>query len=295
MSLENNNHDDNNKNHKKREKKSIYQIMDKQGFYIILILCVGIVTSTAIWVNNKDQYFIGEGPTNPLEEDLQPEVTLVEDSTRKIEDHEDVQETGKIGQGKPDVTDTKQIPSATEEIHTPKEKDSKENKAKEPVEEVKENKDVAAMEDTEDRGPVAEASASTIMMLPVAGEITLPFADDHLVYHQTLDQWSTHKGMDIKAKEGTPVKAALDGEVVEVLTDKIDGITITLKHDNDMYTRYSNLSTAVMVKVGDQIKKGQTISGVGKTASNKALEGPLLHFQVLIDDKFVDPQLYLSK
>jgi len=142
---------------------------------------------------------------------------------------------------------------------------------------------------------VKEVSTTVNMMVPVVGQIVLPFADDRLVYHKTLDQWSTHKGIDIKASEGTPVKAALDGEVVEVISDTIEGIVITLKHDNDLYTRYGNLSTDAMVNVGDRVVKGQTISGVGKTASNKSLEGPLLHFQVLNDDKFVNPQTYLGK
>lgn len=132
------------------------------------------------------------------------------------------------------------------------------------------------------------------MAVPVLGKVTLPFADDKLVYHKTLEQWSTHKGIDILAQEGAPVKAALDGEVVEVVNDTIMGITITLKHSDDLLTRYSNLSTDAMVKVGDMVKKGQTISGVGRTASSKTAEGSVLHFQVLKDDQFVDPEIYLG-
>lgn len=290
MSLENNNNNDRNK----KEKKSLYQIMDKQGFYIILILCVAIIAATAIWVNNQgEDYFIGEGPTNPFEEDTQPEVTLVEDN-EAVEEPDDAKETGKIGQGKPEEEDKK--PSDTQKNQVKQNvKESTDKAPKEDTQKDSNDKEEEKLEETAVPEASEEASASVSMVVPVVGKLTLPFADDRLVYHKTLDQWSTHKGIDIQATEGAPVKAALDGEIVEVINDTIMGITITIKHDDDMLTRYSNLSTDAMVKVGDQVKKGQTISGVGKTASSKTLEGPLLHFQVLKDDKFIDPQIYLGK
>lgn len=317
MSLENNNDDGNKK--EKKDRKSLRQIMDNQGFYIILMLCMIIVAATAIWVDNqKEDYFIGEGPTNPFEDDDQPEVTLVEED----EGIDDAKEAGKMGEGKP--AEGEKQPS----------KDSKEETKKSPVEtngktkdtdsagvtdsaksvaavedpkgtkDIKKTGDTKDTEDTEDIEDVEDASilkdSSKIsitedMAIPVAGKLILPFADDRLVYHKTLDQWSTHKGIDIQAPEGAPVKAVLSGEVVEVINDTIMGICIAIKHDNGLLTIYSNLSTDAMVEVGEQVKKGQVISGVGKTASVKTLEGPLLHFQVFKDDKFVDPELYLGE
>lgn len=290
MSLENNNNDNNNK----KEKKSLYQIMDKQGFYIILILCIAVVAATALWVDNqKEDHFIGEGPTNPFGEEVEPEVTLVEDN-EAVEDGDDAQATGRIGQGKPE--ENNKPSSDPEEVKQESKANENKNDAKDtPKDKEIEPEDAEEVEDTNAQETTEEVSASANMMMPVVGELVLSFADDHLVYHKTLDQWSTHKGIDIKASEGTPVKAALDGEVVEIINDSVDGITITLKHKDDLFTRYSNLSTDAMVNIGDQVKKGETISGVGKTASNKTLEGPLLHFRVLNDDKFVDPQIYLGK
>jgi len=290
MSLQNNNNNDKNNDKNKKEKKSLYQVMDKQGFYIILILCVAIVTATALWVDNqKEEQFIGEGPTNPFGEEVQPEVTLVEEN-QAIEDIDEAQETGKIGVGKPEEEVKQEVKKDIEEEVKEEVKKPNAPQSKDTQEEVENTQETAASVEES-----TETSSTTNMMVPVLGQLGLPFADDHLVYHKTLDQWSTHKGIDIKANEGTPVKAALDGEVVEVITDTIQGIVITLQHENDIYTRYSNLSTDAMVKVGDKVTKGQTISGVGKTAANKSLEGPLLHFQVLNDDNFVDPQIYLGK
>ncbi len=289
MSSENNNNNDNKDNKNKKTKKIFYQIMDKQGFYIILILCLIIVAATAFWVDNqKGDYFIGEDPTIPFGEDEQPEVILVEDDEDNDKETDETKETGKIGEGKPE--EDEKIPSKD-----PK-KDSKE-KSKEKIKETPAEKDGknGKTKETSASGDSGEISITEDMAIPVTGKLILPFADDRLVYHKTLDQWSTHKGVDIQAAEGTPVKAVLDGEVVEILNDTIMGISIVIKHDNELLTIYSNLSTDAMVEVGEKVKKGQTISAVGKTASVKTLEGPLLHFQVLKDDKFVDPELYLGE
>lgn len=303
MSQENNNNDGkDNKDKDKKDKKLRQRIMDRQGFYTILILCLIIVGATALWVDNqKGDHFIGEGPTSPFGDDEEPEVTLVEDD----KDTAETKETGKIGEGKSEadkkapVIDSKQKPkqsgsTSTKDSSSETAKSSSTEKARElpaNTEEYYETEEIEGipyLEDTE------EIFAMEAMAMPVAGNLMLPFADDHLVYHKTLDQWSTHKGIDIQAAEGTPVKAALDGEVVEIVNDTIMGISIVLRHDNELLTIYSNLSTDAMVEMGEQVKKGQTISAVGKTASVKTLEGPLLHFQVLKDDKFVNPEPYLG-
>lgn len=275
MSLENNNNND-----KRKEKRTLYQILDKEGFYIILLLCIVVVTSTALWVNlQREDYYIGETPSSPFEDEYEnekPEVTLVDEYDYSDDEEETIKPTGKIGQGKP-VEEEKDNALETEKV---------ENSA------VNEGTKEDGEEDSEE---VSVASGEVIsMIVPVVGKLGLPFADDHLVYHKTLDQWSTHKGVDIQAGEGTPVKAALGGEIVKVETDKIMGITITIKHDANLFTKYSNLSTEALVKVGDKVEKGQTISGVGKSATVKALEGTLLHFQVIKDDGFVDPQIYIK-
>ena len=315
MSQENNNNDGkDNKDKDNKNKKMRQRIMDRQGFYTILILCLIIVGATALWVDNqKGLRFIGEGPTGPFGDEGEPEITLVEDDDKDVGEAE---ETGKIGEGKSavdkkaPVIDSKQKPkqsgnTLTKDSSSETAKNSSVETAKDGAKGSTENieEHITSTDEyyeTEETDGIpyleegGEISVVEAMAMPVAGNLMLPFADDHLVYHKTLDQWSTHKGIDIQAAEGTPVKAALDGEVVEVVNDTIMGISIVLRHDNELLTIYSNLSTDAMVEIGEQVKKGQTISAVGKTASVKTLEGPLLHFQVLKDDKFVNPELYLG-
>lgn len=256
----NNNH---NNDDKKKDKKTLYQFLDKEGFYIILFLCVCIVAVTAIWVSNQDDgQIIGENPSDQLE-DLN-ETTLVDEPSEEDE-----------------TSETVVIPKSEQEDVAAPEKEE---------DPAKEEQEVEPEADEETATNIREIRT---MLMPVMGQYGLPYADDKLVYHKTLEQWSTHRGVDIQADEGSPVRAALEGEVIEVVNDTVMGITITIDHGDELLTRYSNLSTDAMVKIGDQVSKGQIISGVGRTASVKSEEGPLLHFQVIYDGRTVNPMEYL--
>ncbi|SNS49877.1 Murein DD-endopeptidase MepM and murein hydrolase activator NlpD, contain LysM domain [Anaerovirgula multivorans] len=280
MSFENNNNNNN-----KREKKSLYKFLDKQGFYLILLLCVSIVLVTAFWVSRQEEeYFLSENSQENVEEDFnRVEVTLVEEDT---EEDEDTQEAAIVGKTDEVVESEPRQKQETEET-TAQEK---------PKEQIELEESPRKEEPKKEEADTPTTSTDRyVMAQPVIGKVGLAYAEDRLVYHKTLDHWSTHKGVDIHAEEGAPVRAVLEGEVIEVINDTIMGITISLQHEEDLITRYSNLSTDAMVKVGQKVAKGQVISGVGRTAANKTLEGPLLHFQVLEEGQMVDPQKYLPR
>lgn len=133
------------------------------------------------------------------------------------------------------------------------------------------------------------------MILPVFGNISADYSDTDLVYSKTIDSWITHSGLDLKAEEGSPIRAALDGVVLELVNDAQWGLTIVLDHGDGIYTRYSNLSTLDLVSKGQNLKKGDVISGVGKTALSEIAEEPHLHFELMRDKKNIDPKNYLPK
>jgi len=133
------------------------------------------------------------------------------------------------------------------------------------------------------------------MVVPVFGTAYTEFSEDVLVYSKTLDQWSTHTGIDIKAEEGSPVRASMDGVVEELVNDPQLGLTIIINHGGKVYTKYSNLSTLDLVTINQKIKKGDVISGVGKTALYEIADNPHLHFEVIKEGKNIDPKKYLPK
>lgn len=126
------------------------------------------------------------------------------------------------------------------------------------------------------------------------GEILREFAKDNLVYSDTLEEWITHLGLDIKAPKTTVVKAAESGTVESIKNDPRYGITVIIKHSNDYKTVYSNLLTAEFVKEGDEVALGQTVGTVGNSAAFEIADEPHLHFEIIKNGEKVDPSLYIN-
>lgn len=136
-------------------------------------------------------------------------------------------------------------------------------------------------------------SAATKAAPPVEGEIIFAFAVDKLLYSVTLDQWTTHPGVDIKADAGTPVKCVFAGTVERVKKDDALGWSVSVAHANGRTTLYANLGEDVRVKVGDRLNAGDVIGTVGTSAISECALPPHLHFAVLIDGVAKDPAKYV--
>lgn len=144
--------------------------------------------------------------------------------------------------------------------------------------------------------PIAEEKITKFSLsYPVEGEVGLNYSPEELIYSKTLQEWTVHNGIDIKAKRGTPVKASESG-IAENITETTDkGIEIIIAHENGYKTVYSNLSSKDMVKVGEKVSKGQVISGIGNTSAFEYYEPDHLHFEVIKDGKYVNPLDVLGK
>ena len=129
---------------------------------------------------------------------------------------------------------------------------------------------------------------------PVEGEIVTEFASDKLVYSNTLQEWVTHNGIDIKADKTTVVKASEEGTVKSIKNDPRYGITVVIEHLNGYSSVYSNLLTAEFVKEKEKVKKEQTIGTVGNTATFEIADEAHLHFEILKNNEYVDPSQYIK-
>lgn len=147
---------------------------------------------------------------------------------------------------------------------------------------------------TENTQTVQETKKELSFQKPVDGEIMREYAKDNLVYSETLQEWTTHLGIDIKADKTTVVKAAEAGTVKSIKNDPRYGLTIVIEHDNEFQTVYSNLLTSEFVVEGEKVEKGQSIGTVGNTAAFEIADEPHLHFEILKNSIQEDPTIYIK-
>jgi len=138
--------------------------------------------------------------------------------------------------------------------------------------------------------------ATVSMLMPVSStSMERGYAEDTLVFSNTLKQWSTHLGVDITAAEGSEVFCALDGTVASITQDTLMGNEVVVTHSDGLKTVYAALKTVnTDLAVGSKVQRGQVIATVGNTAVTEIEDGAHLHFEVLKNDVDVSPENYLS-
>lgn len=89
------------------------------------------------------------------------------------------------------------------------------------------------------------------------------------------------------------ILAVAEGKVEDIKEDEIFGTIITIKHTNNLTTKYSSIKDA-KVSVGDTVNTGEIIgtSGVNKVTS---VSENMLYFEMIHNGKYVNPEEYYNK
>ena len=120
---------------------------------------------------------------------------------------------------------------------------------------------------------------------PIDGFISKRMEDSFL----SVDK--AHGGIDIVAKEGTPIKSAASGVVIFSGWTYEMGNLIIIYHGDDYLTHYGHNQHNLVSRL-DIIKKGDIIGFVGNTGISS---GPHLHFEVWKGEKSIDPLIYFPE
>ena len=152
------------------------------------------------------------------------------------------------------------------------------------------NKDISIYEEQ-----IEETAKDPSFIKPVEGEKIKDYSKDNLVYSSTLDEWTTHLGIDFTAEKTDIVKAAADGKVKSIKNDPRYGLTVVIEHENGFESIYSSLLTAEFINVGEEVKQGQTIATVGNTARFEISDETHIHFEIKKDGINVDPNIYIKE
>lgn len=252
------------------------------AIFFILAISVGIVMYMTTKANSKIGNEIGKSTTENIEN--------VEDASSNM--GKTVEEQEKIAKQKNDEISNRTESTATDIIENTTNTKKDENKAEAEKKEntVKTETTANATENTQ----VTEEKKTLTFTKPTEGEIIAEFAQENLIYSDTLKEWITHTGIDIKADKTSVIKASADGVVTSILNDPRYGLTVVISHDEGYETIYSNLLTAEFVVEGEEVKQGQTIGTAGNTASFESGMESHLHFEIMQDGKYLNPSIYLK-
>jgi murein DD-endopeptidase MepM/ murein hydrolase activator NlpD len=120
---------------------------------------------------------------------------------------------------------------------------------------------------------------------PVAdGNVTSGFGGRN---HPLLGYDKMHTGVDWASSTGTPVFAAGNGVIDKIGWEGGYGKYIRIRHANGYETAYGHMSAfARNMEAGKKVRQGQVIGYVGSTGLST---GAHLHYEILINGRFVDP------
>jgi murein DD-endopeptidase MepM/ murein hydrolase activator NlpD len=105
--------------------------------------------------------------------------------------------------------------------------------------------------------------------------------------HPILGRYKMHTGVDWAAPRGTPIMAAGNGTVIYAGWKSGYGKHIKIRHANGYETAYSHMTgLAGGSRKGVRVRQGQVIGYVGSTGLST---GPHLHYEVSVNNRFVDP------
>ena len=100
-----------------------------------------------------------------------------------------------------------------------------------------------------------------------------------------------HGGIDIVAKQGTPIKASASGLVIFSGWTYEMGNLIIIHHGDGYFTQYGHNQQNLRFQL-DMVKKGEVIGLVGNTGISS---GPHLHFEIWKDNKSINPLIYFPE
>lgn len=122
-------------------------------------------------------------------------------------------------------------------------------------------------------------------LVPCPGRRSTPFGVRRLRNGRAVGR---HRGLDIAAPAGTPVRAAADGQVVLARSYRKHGKTVVVDHGSGITSFYIHMS-AIAAREGETVRRGEMLGRVGSTGVST---GPHLHWSVYIHGEPVDPLLF---
>ena len=125
-------------------------------------------------------------------------------------------------------------------------------------------------------------AAATPSIWPVAGWLSSAYGRRRDPFTGAPD---FHKGLDISADHGQPVRATADGVVTVARRNGDFGNLVSIDHGFSIETRYAHLSTFAVTE-GQRVSRGDVIGYVGSTGRSTS---PHVHYEIALNGRVVNP------
>lgn len=132
-----------------------------------------------------------------------------------------------------------------------------------------------------------DAPASFVLDLPTHGRLSARFGLRRVL---NGEEGSPHAGLDVAVGTGTPLRAAAAGRVIATGDYFYAGQSVFVDHGQGFMTVYIHMSR-IDVQEGDAVARGAPLGLSGATGR---VTGPHLHWGVLLNGVYVDPELFLK-
>ncbi len=107
----------------------------------------------------------------------------------------------------------------------------------------------------------------------------------------TFNVRDSHFGIDVVAQENTPIKACLDGVVLDAYWNLESGNVIIIQHDHGLISFYKH-NSQILKRTGNLIRAGDVIAIIGNTGELST--GPHLHFELWHNKTALNPEKFIN-
>ena len=197
------------------------------------------------------------------------------------------QETNSVHVENPDQSESESMSEGTEE--------------EEKKTDASEKEETVSIAETEDDTPaISTAMQPTLsfsdndsLVWPVVGNILINYSMDKTIYFPTLDQYKYNPALVIQGKVNDKVCSVADGKVSNIEKNEVTGLAVTVDLGDGYSAVYGQLKE-VPLSAGDHVNAKDVIGYISEPTKYYSVEGPNLYFQMIKDNKSIDPMEFLQ-
>ena len=247
-----------NKNKKDKPKFNVKSVIANRGFYITLLTLIMVVGTVAVV-----RKFTANVSTNSSSFDDEAWESAISEADVDLGETPDINE---------EISISEEVPVFSDDFP-----------------EITDGETVAASKELSEEEIISDLN----MEMPCKGKISRDYSPDKLIYSKTTDDWRTHNGIDISAKDGAVVCAAADGVVEAAYEDDRLGIVVVVGHEGNIKTLYANLQDINFIEVGRKVAKGDAVGAIGNSSILEKKDEAHLHFEVMHGKESKNPSEYI--